>query len=856
MICWVSMKTALRTALLLLAVSRPVLAAPPSPESVLGFRLGDDRTLADWTQLVGYFKALAAASDRVRVEEVGRTTEGQPFLVVTITSAENQRRLEEIRRTNLRLADPRGLSDEEAARLLDEGRTIVALNHGIHSDEVAATQTAAETAYWLASSDTREVAEILEQTVVVLLPSHNPDGTQKVTEWYRKTVGTSYEGADMPWLYQKYVGHDNNRDWYMFTQRETRLTVEFLYDKWHPQIVHDLHQMGARTARIFLPPYVDPWEPNVDPALRAAVNALGSHVAAHLTAEGKAGVVIHALYDAWTPARAYPHTHAGVRILSEVAEAKMATPRETTFEELTSGVGYDPKVASWNFPAPWHGGTWRLRDIMDYQRSATRALLLHAARHRSFWLRNFLEVGRRAVARTRPYAFVVPAAQKDALATAKLLEVLRVGGVELERARQAFDAGGRRFEAGAMVVRLAQPAGAFAKTLLERQQYPDLRQYPGGPPQRPYDVTAHTLPLLLGVEVTQVDEPFATSLERVTTTAVTPGRVTGRGSFLALGHKNGEMVALGRLLRARVPVRWTTAAFTAQGRTFPAGTLLVPASARRRVEALAQELGIVVQAVDQAPASALRLLRAPRVGLFQSWAPSMDEGWTRFVFEQQLGIEYQTLHVRDVKAGNLRTRFDVIVLPDETPTEILTGRLVGTLPEEYAGGLGREGVAALKAFAEAGGTLVTLDSASGLAKDLGLAVTDVLAEKDEEARFYCPGALLQVEVDTSRPLAHGLEPESAIWFESSPAFDAAPALSVARYETERPLLSGWLLGGQRLRGRSALVEAPLGQGRVVLFGFRPQYRAQSWATYMPLANAIYLSAAEGRGASSPTAAKR
>jgi hypothetical protein len=857
MICWAFMKTALHTALFLLAAAvRPLQAAPPSPESVLGFRLGEDRVLADWTQLVGYYKALDAASDRVRVEEVGRTTEDRPFLVVTITSEANQRRLEEIRRTNLRLADPRGLTDPEAARLLEQGRTIVALNHGIHSDEVAASQTAAETAYWLASSDSAEVAEILDQTVVVMLPSHNPDGTQRITEWYRKTLGTPYEGADMPFLYQKYTGHDNNRDWYMFTQRETRLTVAHLYDKWHPQIVHDLHQMGARTARIFLPPYVDPWEPNVDPALRAAVNALGSHVAAQLTAEGKTGAVIHALYDAWSPARAYPHTHGGVRILSEVAEARMATPRETKFEELASGIGYDPKIASWNFPAPWPGGTWRLRDIMDYQRSATRALLLHAARHRAYWLRNFLDVGRRATARTRPFAFVIPAEQKDPLATAKLLEVLHIGGLELERAAQTFTAAGRRFEAGAVVVHLAQPAGAFAKMLLERQHYPDLRQYPGGPPQRPYDVTAHTLPLLLGVEVAQVDEPFEMTSVRLAAPAVSPGRVVGRGSFLALGHKNGEMVALGRLLRGRVPVRWTTTSFRDGPRTFPAGTLLVPAASRRQMEALARELGLVVQSVDRAPASALRLLRPPRVGLYQSWGPSMDEGWTRFVFEQQLGIDYETLHDKEVRAGDLRRRFDVIVLPDETPTEIVAGHLAGTVPDEYTGGLGREGVTALKHFAEAGGTLVTLDSASGLAKDLGLPVTDVLGEKDGEERFYCPGALLEVQVDTTRPLAHGLETESAIWFESSPAFEVSPALSVARSATDSPLLSGWLLGGSRLRGRTALVEAPLGQGRVVLFGFRPQYRAQSWATYLPLANAIYLSAAEGRAASPPTDAKR
>ncbi len=264
-------------------------AVPPSPESFLGFRVGEDRKLADWTQAVAYFHALAAASPRVRVEDVGKTSEGRPFLVVTITSEANMARLEEIRLQNLRLADPRGLGDAEAESLVANGKTIVALNHGIHSDEVAASQTALETAYTLATAEDAATRQILDETVILMLPSHNPDGMQRVTEWYRKTLGTPFEGEDPPFLYQKYTGHDNNRDWYMFTQAETRLTVEHLYDRWHPQIVHDLHQMGYRGARIFLPPYLDPWEPNVDPALRTAVAALGSYMAAVLTGEGKAG---------------------------------------------------------------------------------------------------------------------------------------------------------------------------------------------------------------------------------------------------------------------------------------------------------------------------------------------------------------------------------------------------------------------------------------------------------------------------------------------------------------------------------------------------------------------------------------
>jgi hypothetical protein len=562
------------------------------------------------------------------------------------------------------------------------------------------------------------------------------------------------------------------------------------------------------------------------------------------------------MYDGWSPARAYPHTHGGVRILTESASARLASPIEVKFDQLEPGIGYDAKTVSWNLPVLWPGGTWRLRDIVDYQLAATRALLDHAARNRDYWLKNFLEVNRRAAARSEPYAYVLPADQKDPLATARLLQVMRMGAIEVHRARAPFTAGGRSYGAGSHVILMAQPFSAFAKSLLERQHYPDLREYPGGPPQRPYDVTAHTLPLLLGVDVSAVPERFTADLEPVATPAVAAGRVDPRGRWLALGHKNSDLVALSRLLHARVPVRWSQAAFTDRGRAFPAGTLLVPSSARARLAPLATELGVVAQGVEASPAALT--LRLPRVGLYQSFVPSMDEGWTRFVFEKEVGVDYTTLHDADIRGGGLESRFDVIVIPDEPRRQIVNGNAEGSLPPEYVGGLGSEGVSALKRFGEAGGTIVTLNEASRLAiTDLGVAATDVLAgpeptgppggrrqpPRDTKDLFYCPGAILAVEADVANPLAAGLEPRSIVWFEESPAFDVANG-AVLRYPNADPLLSGWLLGGQRLQGKAALVESPIGKGRVVMFGFRPQYRAQSWATYIALLNAIYTSAAQ------------
>ena len=831
--------------------ARPAPAATlsvPAPEAVLGFVPGEDRKLAGWSQVLDYLRALDAASMRVSVEEVGKTTGGRPFVIATVTSEANHARLEEIRRTNARLADPRGLGDDDAESLLRSGKVIVAMAYSVHSTEVGGTLAALRLLHRLAASDDEHVRAILDATVLLVIPSHNPDGTDIVNDWYRKQLGTPFEGTSPPVLYHPYAGHDNNRDWYAFTQQETLLTVRHLHQRWHPQILHDVHQMGARGARLFLPPYTDPWEPNVDPVLTAAVNALGAHVASRLTTAGRTGVVTGALFDAWTPARAYPHTHGGVRFLSETASARIASPLELKFAELDArGPEYDPRVASANFPAPWPGGTWRLADIVETQLQVSLAILEHAAKNREHWLRTALAASRRAVARREPFAFLIPAEQRDPSAARRLVSVLRTGEVEVEQARAPFQAAERRYPAGTLVVRLQQPAGGFAKMLLERQRYPERRAYDGGPPKAPYDVTAHTLSLLLGVEVESVAAPFEADLTSAGGQPFEPGRVEGHGPRFALSHTSGDFVALGRLLAKGVEAAWALEPFEEGGRRFPVGTLLVRGSARRTLEPLAAELGIVARSVRARPKSLS--LRAPRVGLYRSWVPSMDEGWTRFVFEKEMGVAFQSLADRDVRAGGLAARYDVIVLPDQAPLTLRSGHAKGSMPEPYTGGLGVEGGEALRAFVETGGTLVALDSASGYAiEQLRLRVRDTLAGVDAKS-FYCPGSILRASVDTAQPLAHGLPPTVPVWFESSPAFEVEAGTVVARYDDADPLLSGWLLGGERLRGRAALARVPLGKGSVVLFGFRPQYRAQSRATYVALLNALYLSAARPSAAS-------
>ena len=503
------MRRALLMVATMLATALPtgVAAQVPTPTDHFGFPMGAVGKLANWDDLTAYYEALARTSDRVTVDTLGPTTLGRPFVMLTITSPANHARLGELHRMQRRLADPRTVGgDDELERLLAGGRTIVMITHAIHSTEVGSAQVAAKLAHHLASSDDERVREILDNVVLLQIPSLNPDGTQWVNDFYNEHAGTEFEGRSPPWLYHFYTGHDNNRDWFTFYQKETQHTVRAQND-WHPQIVHDIHQMGGGGARIFFPPYIDPIEPNVDPGLVSAVNQLGAYMAAELTSQGKQGVVINAIYDGYHPGRAYMHYHGGARILSETASARLATTVNIPRETVAGGREYEASQAAWNFPWPWRGGEWGLPDIVEYQFSGAVALLVNAAKNRRFWLENFYRVNERAVAgwESWPAAWVIPGGRENVVGVQSVLRILTMGDVEVRRAEGDFSAGGVTYPAGSHVVVMRQPYAAFAQTMLTVQEYPDMREYPGGPPKRPYDVTAHTLPLLMGVEAVALE---------------------------------------------------------------------------------------------------------------------------------------------------------------------------------------------------------------------------------------------------------------------------------------------------------------------------------------------------------------
>lgn len=821
-----------------------------TPMEQFGFEPGTDRKLADWMQLTAYYQKLAAESDRIRYQELGKTMEGRPFVMLTVSSPENLARLGQYQEIVTKLSDPRITSPEEAKSLVAHGRTVVVITFNIHSTEIASSQTAAAFAYRMVSSADPDVITILENVIILLVPSQNPDGQQLVVDWYRKTLGTPAEGSNPPVLYAKYVGHDDNRDWVGLTQLEQQHTAKIIND-WHPQILYDLHQQGADAPRIYLPPWVDPIDPNIDPLLVSSMNALGVRIAHDLASSGKSGVLVHGVYDFWSPLRDYISLHNGLRILSESASANLASPIEVPFEKLGAGIGYDAKVAAWNYPDPWKGGTWHLGDIVAYQMTALESISKTAAIDRERFLSDFYAISSHAVhPLSGPYAYVISRQQIDPAMTERLVKTLLAAGVEVQQAAASFDAGGRSYPLGSYIVMLDQPYRSFAKTVLERQRYPDIREYPGGPPQRPYDVTTTSLPLFFDVKADAIDEPFVVAAHKVAAIEPVLGHVEKAAAqgYILDDHTNSSLYALFNLLGHGVKAYRLTGAGSDPGAIY-----LPPQSALAgKLTAAARKFAVSFESATTPISGNALVMKTPRIGLYKSWIPSLDEGWTRFVFDKN-EIPYKTVVDGDIRKGHLRRHFDAIILPDNPPPAILEGRPGGArdessrltlpqVPQEYRGGLGPQGAAALQAFVEAGGTLITDNKASDVYATKGdPSFSDALSDIPPK-EFYCPGSILEVAVDTSSPIAFGSSPTVPIFFEMGPAFKVSGSVrSIAHYASDKPLLSGWILGEQHLDGAAAIAEKPIGKGRVISFGFIPTYRGLSEVTYKFLLNAMLYS---------------
>ncbi len=862
------------------AQSPVALAAVPTPESVLGFIPGAEHKLATYDETIDYFRKLDAASDRLTMIQAGTSTLGRTFWLAAISSPQNLASLDKYRDIARRLARPADLSEAEARALARDGKVIVHIDGGLHSSEVAGPQHTIQLAYDLVAKGSEpEFAHILDNVILLLWPTINPDGHQMIAEWYRGNVGTPFEVAPMPRLYQEYVGHDNNRDGYMINMIESRV-MEHAWRMWEPQIIHVHHQSSPFPTRIWLPPFAEPIATRAPYLISREINMIGMAMAKGLEERGQVGAThMGTGFDAWYPGYIdYKPVFQNIAAYwTETALYSYATPRLYTLNDFPQNMR-DLRAQSL-YASPWTGGWWRLRDAVEYMHTASVSVLDYASRYRESVLLNRYRAGRSQIEKYRnepPYAYVIPQQQRDPVAAVEMLRRLAFQGIRISQLTDDATLGGVPYKAGAWVVPMDQEFAETVRQVFDVQVYPDLRESPDGPLEQPYDAAGWTLPLQMGVTVKALDTPLdanvSTKLKPLgtalspdapvtpydtgtadtapfdsapgvgfdtnsTAAAIEPpaGTITGRGSVLALDPaQNNTFSALNHAWQLGGRVAFNTAD----------SRYLVSGLSESQQNDLARTYALQATRAAAAPAGTREIAR-PRVGLYRPWMASMDEGWTRWVLERY-GFDVVSLYPNDLGGATpLADRVDVVIIADEA-RGLMDGYATGQVPPQYTGGIGADGVRALDTFVRAGGTLVSFNRSTAFAiEQFALPVKNIVAGMRRQ-EFFTGGSLMEVQTTAGHPVMAGMPERAAIFVDSSPAFETGEGFDgdvLAQYASNgSPLLSGYLLGERFLQSRAAALSVKHGDGRIVLLGFRPQWRGQPFGTFRIIFNAIVTGA--------------
>ncbi len=826
-----------------------------SPKEFFGFELGSDRKIARWNKIIEYYSLLEKESGKLKVINMGPSTMGNPFLLVIISSPENLANLDRLQEVNAKISDPRGIAETEIKKLVKEGKAVICQSMSLHATEIGGTQMAPELSFDLVTRDDEETQRILNNVVFFLIPSFNPDGQIMVTDWYRKTVGTEYEGAGLPWLYHKYAGHDNNRDGDFINLAESVYAAKIMFRDWVPQAYIDHHHMGGSGARFYVPPYCDPIRPYADPLIWREMSWYGAHIAYKLEENGKSGILNAAQYPGWghfgwhwiTPF----HNIAGM--LTESASVRIASPLYIQPEQLRGGARQFPAYeAQSTFPNPWPGGWWRLRDIVEQKKISAWALLDLAARNKETVLWNaYLKAKRQTErgAQGKPKGYVIPVTQHDPLTAVKMVNTLLLSGIEIKQAQKELSARGVIYPKGSFFISLAQPKMGLIRNLIGQTFYADndWTRNKDGSPLRPYDLSTHTMNEFMGVRVDPVDEAVEGDFKILTGEVPVSGKVeTGGDRYILDGRLNDSFKAVNLLLDKRVSV-WRV---DKAAKGLRPGDFIISRGPKALLRDIAEQTGVDFKALKNNIKKGTHQVKKPRIGMYQRYyGGNMDEGWTRLVLEK-FSFPYTSLMSAEIKKGNLIKKYDVIILPDDS-TGMITGEISpgsrrrrSAVPPEYRSGIGKSGTEALKAFVEKGGTLVTIGTAYGFAVEkFGLGVRNIVENLDSK-EFYCPGSTLKVNIDNSHPLAYGMPSEGLVVYRSSPVFAVTSSQNSERYETvvryqKRDLLqSGWLIGEEHLSNKPAMVNVRHGKGQIVLIGFRTQHRSQTHGTFKLLFNAL------------------
>ncbi len=892
--------------------------------------VGDDYFLANYTQLREYWATLDKLSDRMTVVDIGTTAEGRPMMMAIITAPENHKALDRYKEISRSLARAEGITEDQARALASEGKAVIWEDGGLHATEIVNSQVLFHQAYQMVTRNDPETLRILKDVILLLVPV-NPDGLELTANWYMREPDRTKRNMQIPRLYQKYVGHDNNRDSFMANQPETQAINRQLYVDWIPQVVYNAHQTGPVGAILFSPPFRDPFNYNQDPLVPIGIDTVSAAITSRFLAEGKAGSASRdeASYSTWSNGmeRSTTYFHNQIGILTEIS----GNPTPMKIDLVL-----DRQLPSGNLPMPIPPQqVWHFKQSIDYILSAQRAILDLASRDKDLFLYRIWRMGMNSIERgskdhwtlqptwieeakaaaakearaedarregeTRvgsavvspakyydmmrtperrdPRGYIITADQPDLLTVRKFLNALIQGGIEVQRATSTFQVAGKSYPAGSYVLKAAQAFRPHLRDMMEPQDHPNDFFYPGGPPKPPYDMTGYTLAFQMGVRFDRVLEAFDGPFEKLT-----PGKlidlqagkvvapVRGRAAGYLLSHQvKDSFTATNRLLQAGEEVYWLKAPQTVGSTTYPVGTIYIPAKKTTKplLDKLAAEIGLTFDSTAKKPDGEALKLRTVRVGLWDRYGGSMSSGWVRWMFEQQFQFpNFEVVYPNQLDAGNLRAKYDVLIFMEGIPRTDgdrgfeRDGAIPGNLPPEWADKTGTVSVAktvpALRQFVEEGGTLIAVGSATNIAYHLNLPVTDHLVEKNAKgelrplpsSKYFIPGSLVTMALDTTNPLAYGMPETVDAFFNRSPAFgvadDAAAkgARKVAWYPSDKPVHSGWGWGQQYLKGGAAAIDASLGRGKVFLLCPEVTFRGEPHATFPLFFNAIYYGSAQ------------
>lgn len=880
------LRTLSAVAVLAMAMQPAVHGQAPvtTPEQQFGHAIGADYVLPNYTEFLAYWQKLAGESDRMVLDTLGTTAYGRPQVMAILTSPENHRDLERYRGIARRLALGQVAAEAEARQLARDGRAVVWFDGGLHATEVLGAQQLMETVYQLVSRTDEETLRVLED-VIILAAHANPDGMEQVSDWYmRESNPQQRSTGGIPELYQKYAGHDNNRDFFASHLPETENINTALYRTWFPQIVYNHHQTGPAGTVMFAPPFRDPFNYNFDPMVVMGIDRVGSAMQERFLREGKPGVTMRsgASYSTWWNGglRTTPYFHNMIGLLTET----IGNPTPQTIPFIL-----DRQLPHGDLPSPIEPQVWHFRNSIDYSVTANYAVFDYASRQKDQLLFNIWRMARNAIERGQtdswtvtyrtleraeeelggrgrmgeaefaralrkpedrdPRGFVLSADQPDFLTARKFMEALLENGVEVQLATRAFSAGGRNYPAGSYVVKTAQAFAPHVLDMFEPQEHPDDIPYPGGDPIPPYDASGWTLAYTMGVEFDRILEGFECPCEPID--AATPplpaGRVGQAAAGWLLDHRvNDAFVALNRLLGAGHDVHWLE----------EPSAFFIPAEGGVRgvLETLARDHGLVFEAVASPPSGTGLPLKPVRVGLVDRYGGNMPTGWTRLILEE-FEFPFELVYPGTLDAGNLGARFDVLIF--------VNGMSFGgggggpdpaAVPAEFRDRLGRLTSEAtlprVREFIEGGGTVIAIGGAAeSFVEELDLPVGDHMVDETGQplsrSAFFAPGSVLEVQLDTSLPIAAGMGERVAVFYSGSPVFEVgavartAGVLPIAWYDSATPLRSGWAWGQERLEGGVAALQADVGAGRLYLFGPEIAFRAQPHGTFKFLFNAIY-----------------